>query len=110
MTVQEVDQRTGIIADVVDLGGRPLEHDGHGRVGHQSLLEPGEDVDLRPLDVDLHDVDAWEIGQEVVERQGLHLDDLLSVAQAGQSVGPDGPDARVAGEVLTEVQLELGCL
>ena len=48
-----------------------------------------------------------DVGQEVVEPDRLHLDDLLGVAQPGQGVGSDGAHARVAGEVPPHVELQL---
>ncbi len=106
MPGQEIDQGPGLVTDVFDLGRRPLEHDRHVRVGDQRPLEAGDDMDLRPLHVDLDDVDTGDVGQEVVESQGLDLDHLLGVAETGQGVGADGADTRVAGEVLTQVELQ----
>src|SRR5665213_2806612 len=100
----------GVVTDVHDLRRRPLEDDGDGRVGGQDPGEAREDVNLGPLDVDLHDVDAREVGQEVVEADGLDLDDLLRIAQAAKGVGADGADARIAGEVVAHVQFQFGRL
>ena len=63
-------------------GGRPLEDDGDSGIGGQDPGQAGEDLDLGPFHVDFQDVDPGEVGQEVVEPDGLDLDDLFAVAQA----------------------------